>query len=118
LKKKALDDKDLNKYINQELKDFSLDLVSFIKKAGNVSSLSQSEAKEKELSKQYIEKLIEYIGKCVKLEESNETIKHLLISFIQVLEIAGEDEITQKAKRKAKKFVIVSTNILNIDNIR
>ena len=65
----------------------------------------------KEEAKQYIEKLIEYIGKCGKPTVKTRTIKYLLMSFIQVLSIAGKDQLTPRGKFKAKERITVSLRI-------
>ena len=116
IKNEALSDKILNEHISKELRKFSQGLLNFIQRAGNPNTLSQAEAKEKERSRQYIEKLIEYIGKSGQHQENNETRKYLILSFIQVMEIAGEDKLTPKERRHAKKFVLVIIN-KSIDHI-
>lgn len=68
---------------------------------------SSDEPGAKEEAKQYIEKLIEYIGKCGKPNAKTRTIKLLLMSFIQVLSIAGKDQPTPRGRTKAKERIIV-----------
>ena len=85
----------------------STKLVNGIEKAGGTGRISQIEMREKERNKQYIGKLIEYIGKCGKHPKKSETIKYLLISFIRVLDIAGKSQSTNKAKHKTMKLILV-----------
>ena len=108
IKNNALKDKELKKYIEDELNILSKKLVASIEKVASTVSVTESgELKEKEDCKQYIEKLIEYIGRCGKGSAKKRTIEYLLLTFIRVLSTAGKDQITPKGKRKAKKRIIV-----------
>ena len=98
----------MKKYIEDELNILSKKLVACIEKVASTVSVTESnELKEKEDCKQYIEKLIEYIGRCGKGSAKKRTIEYLLLTFIRVLSTAGKDQITPKGKRKAKKRIIV-----------
>ena len=93
-------------YVPTELYDFSESLVTHIERVSN-PVVDNSELREREESKQYIEKLIEYIGKTVLGNGKMRAVKYLLMSFIEVLSIAGQQQPTEKAKRKVKEQIIV-----------
>jgi hypothetical protein len=84
--------------------------LDFIEKAGAEEVQGQSPSVDKERGKQYIGKLIEYIGNCGKHYGKSGTVKYLLMSFIGVLDMAGQGEETVKGKHKAKKRTLVSHN--------
>ena len=107
LKKMDLKDKKLSKHMDRELNEFSISLVVSIEKAGSTGNLNQIELRDKERNKQYISKLIEFIGKCGKNPGKSETTKYLLMSFIRVLDIAGNNQPTPKEKHKAMKLILV-----------
>ncbi|MDR3547179.1 MAG: hypothetical protein P4M11_02680 [Candidatus Pacebacteria bacterium] len=80
-------------------------MLAFIEKAG--SDDPQTTLPEKEKSRQFIGKLIEYIGNCGRQSSRTGAVKYLLMSFIGVLDMAGEDQETAKGKHKAKKRILV-----------
>jgi len=107
VKKLTLTEKELAELITCEMKEFCSKLLASIEKAGNLVVTNPAELQEREKSRQFISKLIEYIGNCGKHSGKTGTIKYLLMSFIGVLDMAGEDQITFKGQHKAKKKTLV-----------
>ena len=108
IKKSTLADKDLGVYISDESKAFSIKLLTFIERAGELNPPTQQDIQEKDRSRQYIAKLIEYIGNCGKHYGKSGAVKYLLMSFIGVLDMAGQNQETEKGKHKMKKKILVN----------
>ena len=107
IKRQTLKDKELREYVEDELNGFSEQILVAIEKAVGISQMIPVEPQEKEKSKLYVGKLIEYIGNCGRHSGRAGTIKYLLMSFIEVLDMAGRNEIAPKGRYKAKKRVLV-----------
>lgn len=107
LKKQLLLEKEIANYVEEESKEFSKHLLDSIESAGNTET---KEITEREKNKQFIAKLIENIGKCGKHSGKSTTTKYLIMSFIEVISMAGKNEETAQGKLKAKENVLVNTN--------
>ena len=101
--KKVMANDEIQKELHEEFEEFCGKLLVLIEGAKN---------SENEMNKQFVSKMIEYIGHAGKSTGVNtHIVKYLLTALTHIIDMAGKKGETKKEKRKSQKQLIVTQKI-------